>query len=175
MDFISSRISVSAAILIGIAFFLPWVTISCSGVSVTASGYDLATGVTAGASSVAVEDDSESWPYLWIVPLCALVTLYAAYQRTMSAPATTKLFYEFAGGASVLAHMAFYFDLNSDITKAQEMNAGGMIQVSYEVGWWVGLLASIAIVAVASYLVDQEENRSSTSARSPGAGSEAKS
>ena len=83
MSFLSSRISVSAAILIGIAFFLPWITVSCSGVSETASGFDLATGVSVDEAS-AVGGESESWPYLWVVPLGALVTLYAAYQRSSS-------------------------------------------------------------------------------------------
>lgn len=170
MGFMSSRISVSAAILIGIAFFLPWITVSCSGVSVTASGYDLATGVSADETSAAVDDESESWPYLWVIPLCALVTLYAALQRTVSDPATTKLFYYVAGGASVLAHVVFYFDLRSDLTEAQGLGAG-MIQVSYELGWWASLLASIIIAAVASYMVDRDEDASSASARSPGVGS----
>lgn len=173
MSFLSSRISVSAAILIGIAFFLPWITVSCSGVSETASGFDLATGVSVDEAS-AVGGESESWPYLWVVPLGALVTLYAAYQRSSSgdsvaARATTKLIYYVAGGASLLAHVVFYFDLRSDISEAEEMSAG-MIQVSYESGWWLSLLASIAIIAVAAYLVDRDPDPSGVSARSPGVG-----
>jgi hypothetical protein len=66
-------LSTSAALIVLICFFLPWVTVSCSEQEVaTLSGYDLSVGtdIDLGVGTEEVDPD----PIIFVVPLAAVAS-----------------------------------------------------------------------------------------------------
>lgn len=67
-------ISSSAAFLILVCFFLPWITVSCGSQEIaTVSGYELATGTEIDLG-VGVEEREADWTF-FLVPLAALAVI----------------------------------------------------------------------------------------------------
>lgn len=152
----SPIVSRSAAILIVICFFFPWVTISCSGIEITASGWELATGVQEEGQQVD-EEQAEGDALYFIVPIVAIVVLGASFLTFGMA----RMAY-FAGGAVGLAYMAYvYFDFQSDIDEAAQQ--GIALDLDFEIGWWLTLLAFLAVL-LAGYLAGQDEAKEAAEA-----------
>lgn len=149
----SPLISRAAAIFIGICFFLPWITVSCSGVEVTASGWELATGVQQDGQAVDDEQAEGDVKY-FIVPVVAIVVLGASFLILSMA----RMVY-FACGAIGIGFMIWvYTDFQSQIQDAAQQ--GVVIGLSYEFGWWLTILGFGAVL-VAGYFAGTDINNES--------------
>jgi hypothetical protein len=117
------RINLSAAIIVLVCFFLPWVQVSCAGSKDTLSGLDLAR-----------QDD----PLLWLVPLlmCAVLVLILLRVRP-ARPQFLGLLSTF-GGAIVVVLM------NRERTRAH--NSSGLIAAQLTGWFWLGFIAAGVII-----------------------------
>ncbi len=117
------RINLSAAIIVLVCFFLPWVQVSCAGAADTLSGFNLAR-----------QDDM----LLWLVPLSmfALVVLALVRMRPVRP--------QYLGVLSTLAGGVVIFLMNRERTRAHDTSALIAAQLT---GWfWLGFIAAFVIV-----------------------------
>ena len=117
------RINLSAAIIVLICFFLPWVQVSCAGSKETLSGLDLAR-----------QDD----PLLWLIPLLTCAVLVFVLLRMRSASRQVLGLLSTFGGVVVAILM------NRERTRAH--NESGLIAAQFTCWFWLGFFAAIAIV-----------------------------
>ena len=120
----SRRVSITAAIIVLICFFMPWVQISCGGTRDTASGVDLA------------RDGSGA---LWLIPLLMLLVLYLAIKAWNQRR-------EFSALASLVSGLVSAYLMNRERLKFED----GFIPVGVTGWFWLGLGSSIAIVIVSA-------------------------
>ncbi len=117
------RINLSAAIIVLICFFLPWVQVSCAGAKDTLSGFGLAR-----------QDDM----LLWLVPLlmCAVIVFVLLRVR----PARPQLL----GVLSTFAGVIVVVVMNRERTRAH--GESGLVAVQL-IGWfWLGFIAAGVVV-----------------------------
>ncbi len=148
-------ISGPAAVIVLLAFFMPWITISCNsgfgGVEETFSGYDL----TQDQSNDDVEEEGDV--ALWLIPIAALVVL-GAFATRFNGQIEEKLaglVYIIAGGIGLAIQFLKYLALRSDMQDAEEAVGEGMVELSYKYGWWLTALGLIAII-VAGFIHRQQ-------------------
>lgn len=156
---IKEAIAGPAAVILLLAFFMPWVTVSCEGYgggSETRSGYEL----TKSETQDDVEQEGDAW--LWIIPLAGVVTLVAVWQRLEGNLDLdmARVVYLVAGIVGLLLQMIKYFSLQSDLSDAEEMIGPGVIDLSYRFGWWITALALIALIVAA--MITEEHLPAST-------------
>ena len=118
------RINVSAAVIVLICFFLPWLQVSCAGAHDSLSGFQLA------------RDESG---LLWLVPIlmCAVIAfnLLRAWKEKSSAAAVLSAV---CGAVTVLL-------MNRERMRAHDTDTLISAQLT---GWfWLSLISSVAIVA----------------------------
>ncbi len=117
------RINLSAAIIVLVCFFLPWVQVSCAGAKDTLSGLGLAR-----------QDDA----LLWLVPLLMCAVLVFILLRVRPArPQLLGLLSTF-GGAIVV------FLMNRERTRAH--NESGLIAAQLTGWFWLGLIAAAVVI-----------------------------
>ena len=117
------RINLSAAIIVLVCFFLPWVQVSCAGAKDTLSGLSLAR-----------QDDA----LLWLIPLAMCAVLVFVLLRVRAArPQLLGLLSTFAGVIVV-------FLMNRERTRAH--NESGLIAAQLTGWFWLGLFAAVAVV-----------------------------
>lgn len=156
---ISEIISGPAAIILLIAFFMPWVTISCSTTEITYTGYDLAAGTSSDEdvpSSAQDEAEDESDVILFGIPLAGLAALGIAIRRTVGkvSQAQARWTYLAAGIIGLILLGLKYAALQSDLSDAEEQVGEGVVTLTYEIGWWLTALCLFAIIA-AAFLITQ--------------------
>jgi hypothetical protein len=117
------RINLSAAIIVLVCFFLPWVQVSCAGAKDTLSGLDLAR-----------QDDV----LLWLIPLlmCALLVFVLLRMRA-ARPQLLGLLSTF-GGVIVVVLM------NRERTRAH--GESGLIAAQLTGWFWLGFIAAGVVV-----------------------------
>ena len=117
------RINLSAAIIVLVCFFLPWVQVSCAGAKDTLSGLGLAR-----------QDDV----LLWLIPLLmSAVLIFVLLRMRPAGPQFLGLLSTF-GGAIVV------FLMNRERTRVQ--NQSGLIAAQLTGWFWLGLIAAGAVV-----------------------------
>jgi membrane protease YdiL (CAAX protease family) len=120
------RINFSAAIIVLICFFLPWVQVSCAGSKDSLSGFDLA---------------RQGEAVLWLIPLLVCAVLVYGLLRYRSANPQIFGFLGAASGAVVL------FLLNRERVRAHDESG---LLVAQLTGWfWLALISAIAIIGTA--------------------------
>jgi hypothetical protein len=124
------RINLSAAIIVLVCFFLPWVQVSCAGSKETLSGVDLAR-----------HDD----PLLWIIPLliCALL-VFAVLRIRRASP-------QVLGILSAVCGVVVSLLLNRERVRVQ--NESGLIAAQLTGWFWLALISAIAIVVTGIAIV----------------------
>jgi hypothetical protein len=142
-----------AAIVVLIAFFLPWITVSCDNgyVEETFSGYDLTQDQSADEETTEEGDIA-----LWGIPLMAigiLVVVWLRYQNSIPA-AQAAILYPVAGGIGLIIQFLKYLSLRSDVSDAEEQVGKGVIKITYEIGWWLTGLALVTII-VSGYVASR--------------------
>ena len=124
------RINLSAAIIVLVCFFLPWVQVSCAGAKDTLSGLDLAR-----------QEDA----LLWIIPLVMGAVLVFGLLRVRRA--SPQIF----GLLSAVCGIVVLFLLNRERGRVQ--NESGLL-AAHLTGWfWFAFISAIAIVATAAAML----------------------
>ncbi|MCL4805122.1 MAG: FHA domain-containing protein [Anaerolineae bacterium] len=154
------HIPLPGAILVLLAFFLPWMSVSCLGVQVAeGSGYSLATGklfsemgALLGGGEMPV--DPGMFRVLWLVPAAAVLSL-ALFLVTMRRPDSerrTSLGHIGAGllGFAGPAYMWLQTRGSSDVDMSAMI--GQMVELKY--GLWLAIIGLLIIIVggVLSYM-----------------------
>lgn len=124
------RINLSAAIIVLVCFFLPWVQVSCAGTKDTLSGLNLARNGDA---------------LLWLIPLvmCAVLVLGLLRARRES----SKVF----SITSAACGLVVLFLLNRE--RGHVQNQSGLFAAQLTGWFWLAFISAIAIVVTAVALV----------------------
>jgi len=122
----SRRAITSAALIVLICFFLPWIQLSCGATRETASGVDLA------------RDGSAA---LWLIPVLMLVLLFLGLKRWKERIGLSALI-------SLISGLASAYLMNRERLKFED--GSGLIRVGVTGWFWLGLGSSIAIVILAA-------------------------
>ncbi len=124
------RINLSAAIIVLVCFFLPWVHVSCVGATATSSGLNLAR-----------HDDA----LLWLIPLllCAVLVLGLLHARRES--------WKVYAITSAICGVIVVFLMNRQ--RSQVQNQSGLITAQLTGWFWLAFIAAIAMVVTALALL----------------------
>ncbi|MBI5877331.1 MAG: FHA domain-containing protein [Chloroflexi bacterium] len=136
------RLSGGGALLALLCFFMPWLSVSCSGSSLAYSGYALASNSSLG----------NSWTWLlWLAPPAALAVLWLLY-RTLAGDtpddhrlATQQL----AAGLAGMAPTVMLFIALEQARRDPRNLAVGLL-INLEPGYWLTLLGFIGVVVGAA-------------------------
>ena len=123
------RVNLSAAAIVLICFFLPWVQVSCAGARDSLSGLDLA---------------REGERLLWLVPLLMIAVLALGVMRFGERQASLFPI------ASLVSGLLSAYLLNREHAKSDRWS--GLIVAQVTVWFWLALLASLVIVVSALLL-----------------------
>jgi hypothetical protein len=122
----SRRATLSAALIVLVCFFLPWIHVSCASIRDTATGIDLA---------------REGDHALWLIPILMLLLLfYGSVQAWKDRQKLTLI--------TLVSGLVSTYLMNRERLKVD--NSTGLIQVGLTGWFWLGLGASIALVALAA-------------------------
>ncbi len=122
----TNRFSISAALIVVLCFFLPWIQVSCGGSENRLSGVDLARDVHTE---------------LWIIPLLMIAVLFVNAARAWREQRTVVAIVNLIGGA-----FSGYL-MNRERSRADHPAA--LLQVSITGWFWLGFAATIALVILA--------------------------
>ena len=124
------RINLSAAVIVVVCFFLPWVQVSCGGATETSSGLNLA-----------LHDDA----LLWLIPLSmgAVLVLGLLHARRESLKVYSIV--------SAISGVVVVLLMNRQRSHAQDQ--AGLIAVQLTGWFWLAFIAAIAIVLTALALL----------------------
>jgi len=158
-----------------VAFFMPWLTVSCSGMSVaSATGWQLAFGgYSHPTSEVASKAPSSGGGNLWLLLalLAAVAGIWITFlrqskqrSRNVALTSAAALILIWIGTArystsALMAEAARSSDNGFGATMDQATLA--MIQFKWEAGYWLTVLALIASTVMAT-LIHLEEKATST-------------
>ena len=124
------RINLSAAIIVLVCFFLPWVQVSCAGAENKLSGF-----------SMARHDDA----LLWLIPLSVCAMLVFGLIRLRRA--RPQVF----GILSAVCGVIVLLLLNRERVRVQ--NGSGLIPAQLTGWFWLAFISAVAIVGSAVALV----------------------
>jgi hypothetical protein len=124
------RINLSAAIIVLVCFFLPWVQVSCAGAEATSSGLNLAR-----------HDDA----LLWLIPLSMCGVLVFGLLRFRRASP------QLLGLLSAVCGVIVAILMNRERSRVQLDS--GLLAVQLTGWFWLAFIASITIVITAVGLI----------------------
>jgi len=124
------RVNLSAALIVLVCFFLPWVQVSCGGASDSLSGFDLA---------------RDGHTLLWLVPLLMLAVLTIGLLRSWKEPpAVAAIVSMICGAVAVLL-------MNRERLRVNDEAALISAQLT---GWfWLSMISALAVVGTAIALL----------------------
>jgi hypothetical protein len=122
------RVTTTAALIVLICFFLPWIQVSCGATRDTASGVDLA------------RDGSHG---LWLIPVLMLALLFFGLAKAW------RERHEFSLLFSLVSGLVSAYLMNSQRLKVED--SSGLIQVGVTGWFWLGFGSSALIVILAAY------------------------
>ncbi len=125
------HLTVSAAVIVLICFFLPWVQVSCAGIRDTASGLDLA---------------RDGHGQLWLVPLLMSAIILLGLLRVWKRIPAIFSLVSMAGG------LISTYLMNHERTNTER--ASGLIGAQVTGWYWLGFVSSVIVLvsAITSYL-----------------------
>src|SRR4030095_12425832 len=123
-----NRATKTAALIVLVCFFLPWIQVSCGATRDTASGIDLA------------RDGSHG---LWLIPLLMLILLFFGFVKMW------KERHELLTLISLVSGLISASLMNRERLKFEDNS--GLIQARVTGWFWLGLASSVAIVSVAAF------------------------
>jgi hypothetical protein len=122
------RATTTAALIVLICFFLPWIQLSCAATRETASGVDLA------------RDGSD---VLWLIPLLMLALLFFGFAKAW------KERQELTALVSLVSGLITAYLMNRERLKFED--GSDLIRVGVTGWFWLGLGSSAAIVILAAF------------------------
>lgn len=121
------RATTTAALIVLVCFFLPWIQVSCGATRDTASGVDLA------------RDGSHG---LWLIPVLMLTLLFLGFAKSW------RERHEVTTLVSLVSGLVTAYVMNRERLKFEDVS--GLLRVGVTGWFWLGLLSSIAIVIIAA-------------------------
>jgi hypothetical protein len=116
------KVSISAALIVVLCFFMPWIQVSCGSSKDSIAGIDL---VREGHNS------------LWLIPIMMLITVGAGFLRSWRGKLDFGALFAFAAGI-ISAYL-----MNRERIRAEDTSALLNVRVT---GWlWLALGASIVV------------------------------
>lgn len=122
----SRRATTTAALIVLICFFLPWIQVSCGATKDTASGIDLA------------RDGSGA---LWLIPLLMLALLFLALRVWKERRELSTL-------VSLVSGLVSAYLMNRERLKFED--SSGLLRVGVTGWFWLGLASAVVIVLLAA-------------------------
>jgi|SRR5687768_16458469 hypothetical protein len=122
----SRRATTTAALIVLICFFLPWIQVSCGATKDTASGIDLA------------RDGSGA---LWLIPLLMLALLFFALRVWKERRELSTL-------VSLVSGLVSAYLMNRERLKFED--SSGLLRVGVSGWFWLGLGSAVVIVLLAA-------------------------
>ena len=122
------RATTTAALIVLVCFFLPWIQVSCGATRETASGVDLA------------RDGSHG---LWLIPLLMLALLFFGFAKAW------KERHELTALVSLVSGLVSAYLMNNERLKFED--GSGLIRVGVTGWFWLGLGSSVAIVILGAF------------------------
>ena len=161
-----------------LAFLLPWMTVSCSNQKlVEASGFGLAFGRVTAMGQASQASDGATLNYWLILALLAIAGgLVLVFIKGREA---AKLVLGTSVAALVLIFVGTYrYSKDAIMAEAAKNGSNGnmdqaalsMIQVNWEIGYWLALIALIAAAVMAWLVMSGKEAEAEAKMRSLGAG-----
>lgn len=155
-------ISIPAALILLLMFFLPWLTVSDQDTALgDGTGYQIATGLDNATiqERAGVAFDSEANPYVWIIPIAAVVTFVVAAVNLLTGRASGLALgtYLVAGLLGLGVHFLKYAQIQIDLTDARLVTRNRII-IGYEAGWWLSIAASF-VMLIAAYMAFRAESQ----------------
>lgn len=121
------KLTISAALIVLVCFFLPWVQLSCGGAHATSTGIDLA---------------REGEPSLWLIPLLMLAIILFGF---VSFARREAVEYRLFNLMTFLCGMATIYLMNKGRLKFGDPD--GLLAVHITGWFWLGILSAMAISA----------------------------
>jgi hypothetical protein len=128
------RINLSAAFIVLICFFLPWVQVSCAGARDTLSGFDLARNEHA---------------LLWLVPLLMLAVLVVGLLRLRREKPTAL------AAMSIISGGVTIYLMNRERVRVHDQS--DLLSAKLTGWFWLGFIAAVLIVITAVALLLQRQ------------------
>ena len=123
-----NRATKTAALIVLVCFFLPWIQVSCGATRDTASGIDLARDGSLG---------------LWLIPLLMLTLLSFGFIKAW------KERRELLALLSLFSGLISAYVMNRERLKFEDTS--GVIQARVTGWFWLGLGSSVAVVILAAF------------------------
>lgn len=120
------QVSIAAALIVLICFFLPWIQVSCGATRDTASGIDLARDGSIG---------------LWLIPLLMLALLFVGLKAWNERRELSTLL-------TLVSGLLTAYLMNRERMKFED--SSGFIRVGVTGWFWLGLSSSVAIALLAA-------------------------
>lgn len=134
---------------------MPWVSVDCGGVTIEASGLDLATGPDVGTQGTDEEADPE---FFAILALLLGVAGTALFLVRGSAGHKARILIGVLGVVALFAlKIKVESDINAESSSGEIGDLYGLIQVKWEAGFWLAIV-SFAIAAGIQLLAFREED-----------------
>ena len=121
------KISISAALIVLLCFFLPWLEVSCGGARDALSGVDLA---------------RDSRYELWLIPVLMLAVIFFSAARPWRDLRAVPAMVNLAGGLVTAILM------NRERAQSGE---SALLAVRLTIWFWLGLVSAIAIMGAAIF------------------------
>ena len=131
----SRRATTTAALIVLVCFFLPWIQVSCGATKETASGIDLARH---GSGA------------LWLIPLLMLAVLFLALTMWKERRELSTL-------VSLMSGLVSAYLMNRERLKFEDNS--GLLTASVTGWFWLGLGSSVAIVVLAAVRILRPRSR----------------
>jgi len=122
------RATTTAALIVLVCFFLPWIQVSCGATKETASGIDLA------------RDGSHG---LWLIPLLMLAILFFGFAKAWRERHQLSILLTLISGL-VSAYL-----MNRERLKFED--SAGFIRVGVTGWFWLGLGSSVAMIILGAF------------------------
>lgn len=126
-----------------LAFFLPFVTISCGGVTLTLSGLELMTGTELRAPGMFGPSSAQTVPSEPLAVLAAVCAIAGLAVAAIGGRAG-RLGSSAAGAAGIVLLLALRGKIDREATR----QAMGLFQIRYAAGYWLALTGFLAGAAL---------------------------
>jgi hypothetical protein len=147
----AQKLSPAIFVLALICFFLPFVTFSCQGQKVTSlSGIQLVTGTTIQQPQMFGPSQSQKMdpqPLALLAFVCGVLGLALSFAKGRARTVAPAV----AGGIAAILLLAMKSSIDSDVLS----KGSGVIQVNYDVGFYVVVLLLLATAALNVFLLMQ--------------------
>ncbi len=151
-------------LLVFVFALMPWVTVSCAGVEIKISGYELATGNYGESAGTSPTSDGPGIePFALAALIAAAVGVLLAFGRSEEMRALRIA----AGVGGVASVIGLLIKIEKDVADAAA-EAGVAVGIDWEFGFWLSMLAFVGAVA-SQWLPESpaEAESGSAGARSP--------